>query len=70
MAHGNESFSQGHTSSSRPGDTQKFGSQPINPNASLLDEVEDEVKEGVWGYLFPLDTRCGGRCLVSHEEAS
>jgi serine/threonine-protein kinase Chk2 len=30
----------------------------------LSDEVEDEVKEGVWGYLFPLDTRHGGRCVV------
>lgn len=29
-----------------------------------MDEVEDEVKEGVWGYLFPLDTRYGGRCIV------
>lgn len=51
-----ENHSQGHILSSQPQDTQAFSQQDIDPNAPLSDEVEDEVKEGVWGYLFPLDT--------------
>ncbi|KAK5634953.1 hypothetical protein RRF57_010665 [Xylaria bambusicola] len=50
--------------SSSPQDTQAFPtSQYVDPNAALSEEVQDEVKEGVWGYLFPLDTRYG-RCIV------
>ncbi|ORY65922.1 kinase-like domain-containing protein [Pseudomassariella vexata] len=55
--------SQGQGLSSPPQDTQAFPSQYVDPNAALSDEVEDEVKEGVWGYLFPLDTKYG-RCVV------
>ncbi|OTB07569.1 hypothetical protein M426DRAFT_317881 [Hypoxylon sp. CI-4A] len=58
-----ETFSQ--VLSSPPQDTQAFPtSQFIEANAALSEEVEDEEKEGVWGYLFPLDTRYGGRCVV------
>lgn len=59
-----EAFSQAQRFSSPPQDTQAFPTQHVNPNAPLSDEVEDEVKEGVWGYLFPLDTRNGGRPVV------
>ncbi|EGS18823.1 uncharacterized protein CTHT_0054330 [Thermochaetoides thermophila DSM 1495] len=51
--------SQNFLYSSQPNDTQPFSQQEIDPNAPLSDEVEDEEKEGVWGYLFPLDTRFG-----------
>ncbi|TRX93149.1 hypothetical protein FHL15_006017 [Xylaria flabelliformis] len=60
-----ETFSQAQHLSSPPQDTQAFPtSQYVDPNGALSDEVEDEVKEGVWGYLFPLDPRYGGRCVV------
>lgn len=60
-----ETYSQAQRLSSPPQDTQAFPtSQYVDANAALSDEVEDEVKEGVWGYLFPLNTRYGGRCVV------
>ncbi|KAG2418531.1 hypothetical protein HFD88_001632 [Aspergillus terreus] len=40
--------------SSPPGDTQAL-SQFVYPPRSFANEVEDEVAEGVWGYLIPLD---------------
>lgn len=55
--------------SSPPNDTQAFPSQYVDPQAALSDEVEDEVKEGVWGYLFPLDTKYG-RCVVLRKRAT
>ncbi|RYP54807.1 hypothetical protein DL769_010291 [Monosporascus sp. CRB-8-3] len=62
--------SQDQPFSSPPQDTQAFpASQFVNPDAALSDEVEDEVKEGVWGYLFPLDTRYG-RCVVMKKRAA
>ncbi|KAK8027400.1 hypothetical protein PG991_004456 [Apiospora marii] len=48
-----ETYSQNQGFSSPPHDTQAFPSQLIDQQAALSDEVEDEVKEGVWGYLFP-----------------
>jgi serine/threonine-protein kinase Chk2 len=68
--HEDEAFSQGQAFSSPPEDTQAFPSQHVDPNAALSDEVEDEVKEGVWGYLLPLDTRYGGRCFVLRKRAA
>ncbi|KAK1769592.1 kinase-like domain-containing protein [Phialemonium atrogriseum] len=65
-----DTFSQAQVLSSPPQDTQAFPSQYVDPNAALSEEVEDEVKEGVWGYLFPLDTRYGGRCLVMKKRGS
>jgi serine/threonine-protein kinase Chk2 len=56
-------MSQAFAFSSPVQDTQ-VNTQPVEQAAALSDEVEDEVKEGVWGYLFPLDTRYGGRCVV------
>ncbi|KAI0503048.1 SMAD/FHA protein kinase [Xylaria bambusicola] len=60
-----ESHSQPQGFSSPPQDTQAFPtSQYVDADGALSDEVQDEVKEGVWGYLFPLDTRYGGQCIV------
>ncbi|TGJ85946.1 hypothetical protein E0Z10_g2838 [Xylaria hypoxylon] len=60
-----ETYSQAQPFSSPPQDTQAFPtSQYVDANAALSEDVQDEVKEGVWGYLFPLDTRYGGRCVV------
>ncbi|KAL1844269.1 hypothetical protein VTJ49DRAFT_2326 [Mycothermus thermophilus] len=53
---GDDGHSQGYGFSSPPQDTQAFSQQDIDPNAPLVEGV-DEVKEGVWGYLLPLDTR-------------
>lgn len=61
-------YAQAHAFSSPPQDTQPF-SQFVDPEA-VSDEVEDEVKEGVWGYLFPLNTRYGGRCQVLKKRTS
>jgi serine/threonine-protein kinase Chk2 len=54
---GDDNHSQGLVFSSPPQDTQAF-SQPdlIDPNAPLVEGV-DELREGVWGYLLPLDNR-------------
>ncbi|XDG07184.1 hypothetical protein ABKA04_006799 [Annulohypoxylon sp. FPYF3050] len=52
-----ETISQAQAFSSPLQDTQAFPtSQYVDGNAALSDEVEDEEKEGVWGYLFPLNT--------------
>jgi serine/threonine-protein kinase Chk2 len=60
-----ERYSQSNAYSSPPlQETQAVSTQQIEAALALSDEVEDEVKEGVWGYLFPLDTRYGGRCIV------
>ncbi|KAK4681493.1 serine/threonine protein kinase [Podospora pseudoanserina] len=56
--------------SSPPQDTQAFSQTHVDPNAPLSDEVEDEVKEGVWGYLLPMDTRYGGTCVVMRKRGS
>lgn len=60
-----QGFSQGI--SSPPQDTQAFSqgfSQSLDPNEPYSKEVKDEVKEGVWGYMFPLNTAYGGKCVV------
>jgi len=53
---GDDNHSQGLAFSSPPQDTQAFSQQDIDPNAPLVEGV-DELKEGVWGYFLPLDTR-------------
>ncbi|KAI0908932.1 SMAD/FHA protein kinase [Ustulina deusta] len=64
-----DTYSQAQAFSSPPQDTQAFPtSQYVDPNAALSEEVQDEVKEGVWGYLFPLDTRYG-RCIVLRKRS-
>ncbi|KAK4156960.1 kinase-like domain-containing protein [Chaetomidium leptoderma] len=51
-----DNHSQGLAFSSPPQDTQAFSQQDLDPDAPLVEGV-DELKEGVWGYLLPLDTR-------------
>ncbi|WDK14042.1 serine/threonine-protein kinase Chk2 [Colletotrichum graminicola] len=55
--------------SSPPQDTQAFSQYPQETKDALSDEVEDEVKEGVWGYLFPLDTKYG-KVVVMKKRAA
>lgn len=62
-------YSQSQVLGSPPNDTQAFSQLP-DVDRPLCDEVEDEVKEGVWGYLFPLDHRHGGRCVVLRRRAA
>ncbi|KAK4230627.1 putative serine/threonine-protein kinase fhkC [Podospora fimiseda] len=64
------SHSQALAFSSPPQDTQPFSQTTVDPNAPLSEEVEDEVKEGVWGYLFPMDTRYGGTCVVLRKRGT
>jgi len=63
-------YSQALALSSPPQDTQPFSQTTVDPNAPLSEEVEDEVKEGVWGYLFPMDTRYGGTCVVLRKRGA
>ncbi|KAI3393617.1 hypothetical protein diail_3881 [Diaporthe ilicicola] len=65
-----ETYSQVQGFSSPPQDTQAFSQQAIDPNEPYSKEVKDEVKEGVWGYLFPLNTNYGGKCLVMKKRAA
>lgn len=63
------STDNGASQNSPPQETQAF-SQQLDPNQPLSDEVEDEVKEGVWGYLLPYDSRHGGTCVVLRKRAA
>ncbi|KAI1369300.1 SMAD/FHA protein kinase [Xylaria arbuscula] len=66
-----DSGSQSQGFSSPPQDTQAFPtSQYVDANGGLSDEVQDEVKEGVWGYLFPLDVKYGGQCIVLKKRST
>ncbi|KAI0404291.1 SMAD/FHA protein kinase [Xylaria palmicola] len=60
-----DTFSQAQRFSSPLEATQAFpSSQYVDANAALSDQVEDEVKEGVWGYLLPVDMRYGGSIVL------
>lgn len=56
-------WAQAQALSSPPQDTQPL-SQYVDRHPALSDEVEDEAKEGVWGYLVPLDPKYGDKPLV------
>lgn len=58
-----EAWGPSQALSSPPQDTQPL-SQFVDRHPALSDEVEDEVKEGVWGYLVPLDPKYGDKPLV------
>ncbi|UQC80259.1 uncharacterized protein CLUP02_05741 [Colletotrichum lupini] len=49
--------------------TQAFSQYAHETKEALSDEVEDEVKEGVWGYLFPLDTKYGKVVVMKRRAA-
>ena len=53
---------------SPPGDTQAF-SQFVHPKQALSEDVDDEVKEGVWGYLLPLDAKYGSSLVLRKRSA-
>ncbi|TVY39464.1 putative serine/threonine-protein kinase [Lachnellula subtilissima] len=54
--------------SSPPQETQAF-SQFVYPTSALSNEVEDETKEGVWGYLIPLDPQYGKTLVLKKRNA-
>ncbi len=54
--------------SSPPQDTQAF-SQFVHPTSALSEEVSDEVEEGVWGYLLPLDQKYGKSLVLNKRSA-
>lgn len=59
-----ETFSQNLALSSPPQDTQPL-SQLADRHPALAEEAaEDEEKEGIWGYLVPLDPKYGDKPLV------
>ncbi|PHH60395.1 hypothetical protein CDD81_1708 [Ophiocordyceps australis] len=62
------SWAQSKILSSPAQDTQPL-TQPDRCLA-ISDEVEDEAKEGVWGYLLPLDTIYGDRALVLKKRSA
>lgn len=45
-------------------------SQYVDQHPALADEVEDEVKEGVWGYLVPLDAKYGDKPIVMKRRSA
>ncbi|KAJ6446248.1 checkpoint kinase 2-like protein [Purpureocillium lavendulum] len=64
-----EAWGQSQALSSPPQDTQPL-SQYVDRHPALSDEVEDEVKEGVWGYLVPLDPKYGDKPLVLKKRSA
>lgn len=54
--------------SSPPGDTQAF-SQFVYPPRTLANDAEDEVDEGVWGYLIPLDDKFGDNLVLRKRDS-
>jgi serine/threonine-protein kinase CHEK2 len=60
--------SRGTGFASPPGDTQAF-SQFVHPKPALSEDVDDEVKEGVWGYLLPLDAKYGSSLVLRKRSA-
>ncbi|PNY29620.1 Eukaryotic translation initiation factor 3 subunit M [Tolypocladium capitatum] len=62
-------WAQGQALSSPPQDTQPL-SQYVDRHPALSDEVEDEAKEGVWGYLVPLDPKYGDKPLVLKKRSA
>ena len=55
--------------SSPPQDTQPL-SQYVDPIATVAEEEEDEIQEGVWGYLDPLDPKYGDKPLVLKKRSA
>ena len=55
-----DTYSQGQALSSPPQDTQPL-SQFVDRHPAISDDIEDEIREGVWGYLVPLDPKYGDK---------
>ena len=45
-------------------DTQSLSQSVDSQTAAVADEEDDEIQEGVWGYLVPLDPEYGDKPLV------
>lgn len=53
---------------SPPAETQPF-SQFVPTSNGLSSQVDDEEKEGVWGYLIPLDNKFGDTLVLRERNA-
>jgi serine/threonine-protein kinase Chk2 len=62
------SLSDKNPFSSPPQDTQAF-SQFVHPSTTLSEEVKDEMEEGVWGYLLPMDQKYGKSLVMRKRNA-
>ncbi|KAF3481743.1 serine/threonine-protein kinase chk2 [Arthroderma uncinatum] len=40
------------------------------PPVQFMDDIEDEVAEGVWGYLTPLDNKFGGQLILKKRDST
>ena len=64
-----DAFSQAQALSSPPQDTQPL-SQFVDRHPAISDDIEDEVREGVWGYLVPLDPKYGDKPIVLKKRSA
>lgn len=64
-----DAFSQSQALSSPPQDTQPL-SQFVDRHPAVSEDIEDEVGEGVWGYLVPLDPKYGDKPLVLKKRSA
>ncbi|KAK7421941.1 serine/threonine protein kinase [Neonectria punicea] len=64
-----ETFSQAQALSSPPQDTQPL-SQFVDRHPAISEDIEDEAREGVWGYLVPLDPKYGDKPLVLKKRSA
>ncbi|KAK2880030.1 hypothetical protein FQN49_000636 [Arthroderma sp. PD_2] len=40
------------------------------PPVQFMDDIEDEVAEGVWGYLTPMDNKFGGQLILKKRDST
>ncbi|KAM0546671.1 hypothetical protein ACHAPJ_010708 [Fusarium lateritium] len=64
-----DNFSQAQALSSPPQDTQPL-SQFVDRHPAISDDIEDEIREGVWGYLVPLDPKYGDKPIVLKKRSA
>jgi serine/threonine-protein kinase Chk2 len=64
-----EDNSQSQALSSPPQDTQPL-SQFADRHPAISDDIEDEIREGVWGYLVPLDPKYGDKPIVLKKRSA
>ncbi|KAJ4268251.1 serine/threonine protein kinase [Fusarium torreyae] len=64
-----DDFSQAQALSSPPQDTQPL-SQFVDRHPAISDDIEDEIREGVWGYLVPLDPKYGDKPIVLKKRSA
>ncbi|KAF4961348.1 hypothetical protein FGADI_366 [Fusarium gaditjirri] len=64
-----DTYSQAQALSSPPQDTQPL-SQFVDRHPAISDDIEDEIREGVWGYLVPLDPKYGDKPIVLKKRSA